>query len=429
MDLEQNLRYCLYSRKSTESDELQQLSIPTQNKEMAVVAKRENIEILETFEESHSAKDSGKRPVFNKMVEALRTEKYNAILTWAPDRLSRNAGDLGKLIDFMDQGILKQIKTYGQTFGNSPNEKFLLMILGSTAKLENDAKGVNVKRGLRAKCEQGWRPGYPPIGYLHGIGETKGQRKVYLDPKRAPVITQMFEKVAYQGYSGRALKRWMNEIGFRTRSGKKIALSSIYNMLKNHFYYGEFEYPVGSGIFYKGSHQALISKDLFNEVKIHLEVAPKLKPGTKEFDFANMIKCGSCGSGVTAEDKFKKIKHDGSIKRYVYYHCNRFKDYNCKEAYVREETLIEELLKIIDQIELDKLGTLKKMQQEMERYQKFNTLISKGNNRDEIKMSEVDIKEYVKYLLAEGTRDEKREILACLKTELYLKNQKVSLVK
>ena len=65
----------------------------------------------------------------------------------------------------------------------------------------------------------------------------------------------------------------------------------------------------------------------------------------------------------------------------------------------------------------------------MERYQKFNTLISKGNNHDETKMSEVDIKEYVKYLLAEGTRDEKREILACLKTELYLKNQKVSLTK
>ena len=65
----------------------------------------------------------------------------------------------------------------------------------------------------------------------------------------------------------------------------------------------------------------------------------------------------------------------------------------------------------------------------MERYQKFNTLISKGNNQDETKMSEVDIKEYVKYLLAEGTRDEKREILTCLKTELYLKNQKISLTK
>ena len=44
-------------------------------------------------------------------------------------------------------------------------------------------------------------------------------------------------------------------------------------------------------------------------------------------------------------------------------------------------------------------------------------------------MPEVDIKEYAKYLLLEGTKDEKREILACLKTQLYLKDQKIYLNK
>ncbi|MBU1164637.1 hypothetical protein KKA15_03685 [Patescibacteria group bacterium] len=44
-------------------------------------------------------------------------------------------------------------------------------------------------------------------------------------------------------------------------------------------------------------------------------------------------------------------------------------------------------------------------------------------------MPKVDIKEYAKYLLTEGTKDEKREILTCLKTELHLKNQKVYLKK
>ncbi|MBU1164621.1 recombinase family protein, partial [Patescibacteria group bacterium] len=406
------LKYCLYSRKSTESDELQQLSIQAQINEMNALAKRENIEILKAFQESHSAKDSGQRPVFNKMIEDIRNGKFDAIISWSCDRISRNAGDLGKIIDLMDQGVIKEVKTYGQNFSNSPNEKFLLMILCSTAKLENDAKGVNVKRGLRAKCEQGWRPGYPPIGYLHGVGEKKGERKVYLDPKRAPLITQMFEKVAYQSYSGRALKNWLNEAGFTTRSGKKVALSSIFNILKNHFYYGTFEYPVGSGVFYKGAHEALIDKELFNEVQIQLEVPPKSRPGTKEFDFANMLKCGSCGSGVTAEEKFKKIRSDGSVRRYVYYHCNRFKDYHCKEAYIREETLIAELLKVIDKVNLDEVGTLKKMKQEVERYKKFNTLISRVNDQEKIKMPKVDIKKYAKYLLTEGTKDEKREILA-----------------
>ena len=142
-----------------------------------------------------------------------------------------------------------------------------------------------------------------------------------------------------------------------------------------------------------------------------------------------MIKCGSCGSGVTAQEKFKKIKRDGSIKRYVYYNCNRFRNYDCKEGYIREEALIEQLLKVIDRVKLDKFSTLKKMQCELERHQKFNNLISKVNNQEEIKMPEVDIKEYAKYLLLEGTKDEKREILACLKTQLYLKDQKIYLNK
>ncbi|QQS44711.1 recombinase family protein [Candidatus Roizmanbacteria bacterium] len=67
------------------------------------------------------------------------------MLTWHPDRLSRNAGDLGVIVDLMDQGKLKEIRTYSQTFRNTPNDKFLLMILCSQAKLENDNKGINVK--------------------------------------------------------------------------------------------------------------------------------------------------------------------------------------------------------------------------------------------------------------------------------------------
>jgi len=144
------LYYCLYARKSSESDEKQSMSIDSQIKEMTQIAKRENMNIVEVKQESHSAKDSGKRPVFNQMIEDIRQDKFNAILTWAPDRLSRNAGDLGSIVDLLDQQKLCEIKTYGQKFTNSPNEKFLLMILGSQAKLENDNKGINVKRGLRA---------------------------------------------------------------------------------------------------------------------------------------------------------------------------------------------------------------------------------------------------------------------------------------
>ena len=246
--VELKLKYVLYARKSTESEERQILSIDSQVKEMLQIAERENLEIVDIRREFHSAKDSGQRPVFNEILADIKNQRYNAILTWAPDRLSRNAGDLGSLVDLMDQKLLQEIKTYGQRFTNSPSEKFLLMILCSQAKLENDNKSVNVKRGLRMRCEMGLWPAPAPTGYLN---EKRIDRKGYVvvDPERGPVIKQMFEKVAYDGWSGRKIYHWLKfDMNFRSAtSNKPLTLSNIYRLLQTPFFYGTFEYPLGSG--------------------------------------------------------------------------------------------------------------------------------------------------------------------------------------
>jgi DNA invertase Pin-like site-specific DNA recombinase len=116
------------------------LSIDSQISEMLQLAEREGLEIVTMKRESHSAKETGQRPVFNEIIDELRAEKFNGIFTWAPDRISRNAGDLGKIVDLMDAGKLHEIRTFGQSFRNNPNEKFLLMILGLQAKLETERR-------------------------------------------------------------------------------------------------------------------------------------------------------------------------------------------------------------------------------------------------------------------------------------------------
>ena len=216
------IKYVLYARKSTESEERQILSIDSQVKEMLQLAEKENIEIVDIRREAHSAKDSGQRPVFKEILEDIRRQRFNGILTWAPDRLSRNAGDLGSLVDLMDQKLLLEIRTYGQHFKNSPNEKFLLMILCSQAKLENDNKSINVKRGLRTRVEMGLWPGPAPTGYFK---EKRMDRKceVILDPERAPIIKKMFEKVAYEKWSGKKVYNWLRfDLNFRTGEVKNI---------------------------------------------------------------------------------------------------------------------------------------------------------------------------------------------------------------
>lgn len=420
------LKYCLYARKSTESDELQALSIDSQIKEMLEMAKAENMEIVEIRRESHSAKDSGQRPVYNQLLADIRSGMFNGILCWAPDRLSRNAGDLGAMVDLMDQGKLLEIKTHGQRFTNNPNEKFLLMILGSQAKLENDHKGVNVKRGLRAKCEKGWRPGVPPLGYIHDKYADKGDKKIFVDPKRAPYIKKIYTKVAYEQWSGRDILRWIhNETNFKTRNEKNLSLSMIYKILSEPFYYGEFEYPVGSDKWYKGGYDPIITKTLFQKAREQLDRDNIQRHECKEFAFTKLIKCGHCGSGITADEKFKKLS-DGSVRRYVYYGCTRARDLNCKGGYLREEELIRQLAKILDEIDLDELGIQGQFKEEVERYYKFSKGVL-GIKKDFEKQKNIDMRNYAKYLLKEGSVLEKRELLANLQSKIVMRNKNVNI--
>ena len=424
--VEAPVKYCLYARKSTEDDEKQALSIDSQIKEMIEMAEKQGLEVAEIKKESHSAKQSGNRPVLNQVIEGIRQGMYQGILTWAPDRLSRNAGDLGVLVDLIDNGYLKEIRTHGQNFSNSPNDKFLLMILCSQAKLENDCKSENVKRGLRAKCSMGWRPGLPPLGYLHDKYADKGKRKVLLDPKRAPVIKQMFEKVAYEQWSGRRLFHWLNyETKFKSRYGKKIALSTIYQILNESFYYGKFEYPRGSDKWYKGKHEPIISENLFNEVKAKLSVPPRRYPGTIDFAFTKLFYCGTCGSTITAEEKFKH-QINGNTHRYVYYHCSRGKDRNCREGAIREENLMKQLVELMDRVDIDQLATQEKIKKELDRFKKFSAIVGRESNLPK-RSNEVDIRNYAKYILTEGTKEEKRELLECLKSKIELKDKTVYL--
>ena len=406
------VKYVLYSRKSTESDERQAMSIESQINEMKTVAERDGIEITDIIQESKSAKATGQRPQFNQLLQRIKNGEANGILTWAPDRLSRNAGDLGTIIDLMDEGKLIQIRTHGQTFTNNPNEKFLLMILCSQAKLENDNRGKNVKRGLKAKCMRGKKPGLPPIGYkLYRDPEdySKGS-KIVIDPERAPFVKKMFDYVTESNLSGRITNEYLYDEGFRTRKGKRLTLSMTYRMFKDTFYYGEFEYPSGSGNWYKGDHTPIITKEQWEKARTMLKTFEKSKWGSKIFYYSRLFKCGSCGSGICGD-----LITNRHGKQYTYYKCTKYGGKGrCKEKYIREEKLIESIAELVDQCQNKDMRIHSRITREVE---KFNTMqkMTLGENAREISS-----KDYIGYILKNSTNMDKRQFLECLEGQLVL---------
>ena len=419
------LKYCLYARKSTEAEEKQALSIDSQIKEMTQIAEREGLHIVEIRRESHSAKESGQRPVFEEIVKDIDTGIFNAIITWAPDRLSRNAGDLGKLVDRIDQKKLVQIKTFGQTFTNSPSDKFLLMILCSQAKLENDNKSINVKRGMRARCEMGLWPVQPPTGYRKP-NERLSKCEVEIDPDRALIIKQIFEKIAYERWSGMRVYSWLRyEIDFKTHRGFYLSVGNIFKIINNTFYYGRFEFPQGSGNWYDGKHTPIITKELFDDVRASIKTQV-IKSQGKEFAFTRMVKCGSCGSGITADEKFKKLLN-GGVNRHVYYRCTKSKDRKCTNQAINEDDLLKEFQKMATTLELNEVQLSEKLNLEIKKFKKLQAMFLGKENTAEIQ--KVDLRNYLKFVLKDGTILERRSVLDCIKSNLVLKNRVVTIQK
>lgn len=414
------LKYCLYARKSSESDERQAMSIDSQLAEMRALAENEGLNVVCELQESHSAKDSGKRPVYNKLLAGLASEEYNAILTWAPDRLSRNAGDLGAVVDLMDQKKLLHIRTYSQTFTNNPNEKFLLMILCSQAKLENDNKSINVKRGIRSKCEQGWRPGVAPLGYMNrAFG---GVKDIIPDPDRAKIVAEMFHKAGHDGWSGRRLKAWLDEQEFTGRSGKPVSISQILVILSTPFYYGKFQYPEAPDApWYQGAHKPLISKELYDLVQETRGVYKGVW-GSKVFSFRGLLTCGRCGADITAQEKVKIIKKTGDYKRFVYYNCTRRKDPNCPEKYINEDNLCLLLQEFIEKNHKD-IRISNKLQAKVEKHY-HTTQIVLGHYKIEQELDE-PLVEYARYILSRGTENDRTAFAAGIETKLQIKESQL----
>jgi len=186
------IKYILYCRKSTESEDRQVLSLDDQERELTAIEKRENLKVVERFGgagkgESHTAFKRG-RPIFNLIMQKIEAGKANGLLVWHANRMARNAFDGGWIITAMDEGKLLEVVTPSRTYRNTPDDKFFLQLEFGIAKKSSDDSSVAVKRGLKTKVQMGWYPSRAPLGYLNTVTKEKGTNEIIKDPEFLPFL-------------------------------------------------------------------------------------------------------------------------------------------------------------------------------------------------------------------------------------------------
>lgn len=160
-------RYVMYLRKSTDDEAKQVRSLEDQEKECRELARRLGVAIRpeDVFIESASAKKSGNRPIFDRMLYGFKAGKYQGLLSWSPDRLSRNMKEAGEIIEMIDTEEIQDLHFKTYQFDNSPNGKMLLGILFATSKQYSDKLAVDVSRGITGAISDGKYVGQHKRGY------------------------------------------------------------------------------------------------------------------------------------------------------------------------------------------------------------------------------------------------------------------------
>ena len=344
----QKIKYFLYARKSSESEDRQVASIESQIEVLTEMAKKEGLEIVEVISEAKSAKAPG-RPEFNKMIERIYKGEAQGIICWKLDRLARNPIDGGQIMWMLQQGIIRHIKTYERSYYPTDNVLIMSVELGMANQFIRDLS-QNTKRGLRAKAERGWYPGHAPVGYTHNPLKRKGEKEIIKDPERFDLVRKMFDLMLTGAYTPpQILKIATHQWGFRMPNGKPMARNTIYRIFTNPFYYGMFEYPKGSGNWYKGAHEPMITEEEYNRIQKLIHRKGNTSPKSKVFAFRGLIRCGECGALITAEEKIKMQKN-GNVHRYVYYHCTKRKNPNCSQKCIEEKELEKQIVEILERI-------------------------------------------------------------------------------
>ena len=341
-----NNKFFLYARKSTYVEDKQVRSIEDQIAELRAFAKQESLTITEVFIEKQSAKIPG-RPIFNDMLNRVEQGEANGILEWHADRLARNSVDGGRIIYLLDCGRIQYLKFPTLWFENTPQGKFMLNIVFGQSKYYVDSLAENTKRGLRQKVKRGEYPSLAPIGYLND----KRIKSVVVDKKKSAIIRRAFELYAQNNSRLEDISNFLAQNNIFSSGGKRIKRDRISFILSNPFYVGLFRY---AGEIHEGKHQPVISKKIFDKVQEILKQRgrPHHKTKNEPQAFCGLLKCGTCGMGITGEYKVKRQKN-GNEHYYTYYHCTRKnKLVKCKEPCIRQESLDAQISSLLQKFSL-----------------------------------------------------------------------------
>ncbi|MEB5677422.1 recombinase family protein [Mammaliicoccus sciuri] len=338
-----NKKIALYSRVSTSEQSERGYSIHEQEQVLIkeVLKNFPGYEYLTYTDSGISGKNIEDRPAMKRLLDDVKANKIEMVLSWKLNRISRSMRDVFNIIhDFKEHGV--GYKSISENIDTSEySGEILVTMFGLIGSIERQTLISNVKMSMNAKARKGEAITGRVLGFRLSLNPLTQKNDLVIDENEANIVREIFDLYLNHNKGLKAITTILNQKGYRTINHKPFSVFGVKYILNNPVYkgfvrfnnYQNWSTKRRSGksgendvILVKGKHEAIISEEMFDQVHDKL-VSKSFKPGRPiggDFYLRGLIKCPECGNNMVCRRTYYNTKKSKERKIKRYYICSLF---------------------------------------------------------------------------------------------------------
>lgn len=367
------MRVALYIRVSTDEQAEEGFSIEAQKRRLISYADSQDWEITEFYvDEGFSAKDLN-RPQMKRMLQDVVEKKFDIVLVYRLDRMTRSTSDCDYLLKLFEQNQVKFQSSSESFETRTATGRLFIRLVADIAQWERENIAERVRFGIEQMVIEGKKPG-GPISF----GYDKKQIQIPEEVELIREVRRLYmegDSISGQSLGFMSIAKYMNQRG-KLRRGHEWSSATVQSTLENPYYAGIIrlgsKLPNGKYAARKreervhtidsiGAHEPIWTQE---EYQAHVNLM-KRRGGSgysrkKEYWFTGVLRCGKCGSAMNGRLTTKRSLKDGTAIRTAYYYCQKRHDgRSCDMPMFRQVHVEQLLMDYIEKIRLDQRALLK----------------------------------------------------------------------
>lgn len=311
-------KVAIYVRVSTTSQAEEGYSIDEQKAKLTSYCDIKDWNIYEIYTDGGFSGSNTERPALEQLIRDAEKKKFDTVLVYKLDRLSRSQKDTLFLIEdiFIKNGI--EFLSLQENFDTStPFGKAMIGLLSVFAQLEREQIKERMQLGKLGRAKAGKSMMWARTSY--GYDYKKETGSLIINPAQSLVVKYIFERYL----AGRSITKLRDDLNEKYPKEISWNYRVVRGILSNPVYCGYNQYK---GQLFPGEHESIISEDVYKRTQEELKIRQRIaaektnpRPFQAKYMLSGLAQCGYCHAPLKLI--MGGIRKDGT--RFIRYECHQ----------------------------------------------------------------------------------------------------------